>query len=141
MLLRNAPVGAMLPVTDIERAKQFYMEKLGLPSAGIPGPEGKGTAAFECGDRTVLYLYARETGTKADHTVAMWMVDDIEETVGDLSQKGVVFEQYDPRSRFPSFHCRRYSPRRQSLSCSSRSRRIYPLCVSCRAKVMIPLKW
>ncbi len=48
-----------------------------------------------CGHETNLILYRRDTPTKADHTAAGWMVDDIEEAVRDLRARGVVFEQYD----------------------------------------------
>ena len=50
---------------------------------------------FECGQGTRLYLYQRDTATKADHTVAGWEVENIEEVVEALRERGVVFEQYD----------------------------------------------
>lgn len=50
---------------------------------------------FACGEGTQLYLYQRDTATKADHTVAGWKVDNIEEVVQALRERGVVFEQYD----------------------------------------------
>ena len=93
-MLANAPVAAILPATDIGRAKRFYQEKLGLRSADMPGlPED--SAMFVCGGGTMLYLYERASGTKADHTVAGWMVEDIEKAVEELRETGVVFEQYD----------------------------------------------
>ena len=91
-MLRDAPIMAILPATDIERAKSFYRETLNLR----PLDFGVGDdAAFECGDGTRLYVYAKEGGTKAEHTVAGWLVEDVEETVEELRQKGVVFETYD----------------------------------------------
>jgi catechol 2,3-dioxygenase-like lactoylglutathione lyase family enzyme len=92
MLLRDAPVAAILPTTDIERAKRFYTETLGLQFADVDAPA---TIAFECGNGTMLVVYEREGGTNADHTVAGWMVDDVEKVVGELHEKGIVFEQYD----------------------------------------------
>jgi hypothetical protein len=38
--------------------------------------------------------YARNTGTKADHTVAEFAVDDVAEAVEALRNRGVVFERY-----------------------------------------------
>jgi predicted enzyme related to lactoylglutathione lyase len=84
---------AILAVVDVERAKTFYREKLGLRPSDMPVPAD--SALFEGGDGTWLYVYEREGGTKADHTVAGWLVDDVEETVEDLRARGVVFEQYD----------------------------------------------
>jgi len=92
MLLKNAPVAAILPAADMERAKEFYSQKLGLEIEPVDAP---GTISFRCGGETRLIVYHREEGTKAEHTVAGWLVDDVEETVEALSEKGVLFEQYD----------------------------------------------
>jgi predicted enzyme related to lactoylglutathione lyase len=86
-------MAAMLVATDIDRAKRFYSEKLGLRSPDIPVPED--AAAFVSDDGAVLYLYEREDGTKADHTQAGWMVEDLEQTMAELRERGIVFEQYD----------------------------------------------
>jgi catechol 2,3-dioxygenase-like lactoylglutathione lyase family enzyme len=91
-MLANSPVAAILPAVDLERAKKFYEEKLGLRPVDTPGPGG---AMFEGGQGTGLYLYQRDTATKADHTVAGWQVEKIEEVVQALRERGVVFEQYD----------------------------------------------
>jgi len=92
-MLGNAPMAAMLVATDIERAKKFYSETLGLQSSELPIPEDG--AAFVSGDGAMLYLYQRQNGTKADHTQAGWMVEDLEKSVTALQEKGVTFEQYD----------------------------------------------
>ena len=91
-MLANSPVAAILPAVDLERAKKFYAEKLGLEPIDTPVPGG---VVFESGDGTQLYLYERDSATKADHTVAGWKVDNIEEVVRALRKRGVVFEQYD----------------------------------------------
>jgi catechol 2,3-dioxygenase-like lactoylglutathione lyase family enzyme len=93
-MLADAPVSAILVAADIERAKKFYVEKLGLRSVEYPGSLGD-DAMFNSGDGTMLYLYEREGGSKAEHTVAGWRVDDIEKAVGELRERGVVFEHYD----------------------------------------------
>lgn len=92
-MLRDVPVMAILPAEDIDRARAFYAEKLGLRLADDPlvGDD----LLFEGGDGTKLYVYKKEGGTKADHTVAGWLVEDVEEAVNDLREKGVVFETYD----------------------------------------------
>lgn len=41
-----------------------------------------------------LYIYKRGA-TKADHTVAGFIVEDVEKEVKELKEKGVVFEEYD----------------------------------------------
>jgi predicted enzyme related to lactoylglutathione lyase len=92
-MLKDAPVAAILPASDISRARKFYSENLRLPFADMPVPEDG--AAFVCGDCTMLYLYERENGTRADHTAAGWLVEDVEKAVEELRGRGVVFEQYD----------------------------------------------
>jgi predicted enzyme related to lactoylglutathione lyase len=91
-MLADSPVGAVLPAVDLERAKKFYEQKLGLRASDASMP---GMLMFECGEGTEIMLYQRDTATKADHTVAGWQVDDIEATVQALRESGVVFEQYD----------------------------------------------
>jgi len=90
-MLANSRVAAILPAVDLARAKEFYEKKLGLLLVDTP----VAGAMFEGGQGTVLALYPRETPTKADHTVAGWVVDDIEAVVDALRKRGVVFEQYD----------------------------------------------
>jgi catechol 2,3-dioxygenase-like lactoylglutathione lyase family enzyme len=89
-MLQDFPVYPVLPVVDLERAKKFYTQTLGLSVA----KETEGGITFKAGDSTKLYVYKRGL-TKADHTVSTFMVLDIEKTVDDLIAKGVVFEQYD----------------------------------------------
>ncbi|HSW90255.1 MAG TPA: VOC family protein [Patescibacteria group bacterium] len=91
-MLSSVPVIAVLPATDLERAKMFYTQKLGLmiddtmsDANGFVAKAGMGTA---------LMVYKRPEPTKAEHTVAGFKVDNLEQEVADLKTKGVVFEQY-----------------------------------------------
>ncbi len=90
-MLTSSPVSASLPVVDLERAKKFYQDTLGLKLA-----EGnaKEFAMFECGNGTNLVLYPRAP-TKADHTVASFEVFNIELVVRGLEAKGVKFQDYE----------------------------------------------
>ena len=92
MLLANAPVCPVLPAEDIERAKKFYTEKLGL-TIEKEMPESR-DVVFACGGGTKLYMYQRAK-TKAEHTVASFMVDNLKQTMEELRAKGVKFEEYD----------------------------------------------
>jgi len=90
-MLSNPKVHPTLPVVNLERAKRFYEEKLGLkvvledPSPG---------ALLQAGDGSSLYIYQRAP-TKADHTVAGFEVEDVEDTVRELRDKSIVFEDVD----------------------------------------------
>ena len=91
-MLKNVPVAANLRAADLQRARKFYTEKLGLRALDAAEP---GAVAFEAGDDTMLYVYEREGSSAAGHTVARWIVDDIEKTVDNLRARGVSFEEYD----------------------------------------------
>ena len=87
-MLTNAPVHPTLPVVDLNRAKKFYEEKLGLKVVREDPSPG---AILQAGDGTFLYIFQRGA-TKADHTAASFTVEDVEATVKELKAKGVVFE-------------------------------------------------
>lgn len=92
MLLANAQVVPILPVEDVERAKKFYTQKLGLKLKGEN--KERGELYFHCGGGTELTMYKRAR-TVAEHTVAGFRVDDVEKTVEELRKEGVKFEDYD----------------------------------------------
>lgn len=94
-MLRSAPVTVMLPVVDVARARTFYETRLGL-QAGKLKPDGKFT--YTVGG-TEIALFPKPEGTKADHTAVSFRVEDINATIAQLKQRGVVFEDYD----FPDF--------------------------------------
>ena len=90
-MLDGNEVTAILPVKDMARARRFYEEQLGLVPQGFR-PDGK--FIYRCGG-TVLALFPREGGTKAEHTALSFRVADIEKEIRDLQARGVVFADYD----------------------------------------------
>ena len=88
-MLTNVPVHPTLPAVDLERAKKFYEEKLGLKVTRTDPSPG---ALLQAGEGTQLYIYQR-SATKADHTAASFTVADVEAIVKGLKAKGVVFEE------------------------------------------------
>ena len=96
MKLANARIDLTLPVVDLERAKKFYGETLGLKPLDLAGPElATEMAFFEAGEGGRVALYRRDDPTRADHTVASFRVNDVESTITSLNEQGVEFEQYD----------------------------------------------
>ena len=93
-MLNNAPVHPTLPVVDLDRAKKFYEDKLGLKVIREDPSPG---AVLQAGGGTNIYIYQR-AATKADHTAASFTVSDVEATVKELKAKGVVFEDIDTPS-------------------------------------------
>ena len=90
-MLRSGQVTVMLPVKDLARARRFYEQGLGLAPGGLK-PDGK--FVYRCGG-TVLALFPRPGGTKAEHTALSFRVDDIEKEIRELEARGVVFAEYD----------------------------------------------
>lgn len=91
-MLTAAPVTTILPVINLDRARKFYEEQLGLTPQGV-GPNGQ--FLFACGNGAVIALLPKESGTKAEHTAVSFEVEDIETEIKELSQQGVLFEDYD----------------------------------------------
>ncbi len=91
-MLANAPVTTILPVIDLNRARDFYERKLGMRPAGIR-PDGK--FVYNCARGAILALFPKPGGTKADHTAISFQVPDIYAAIRDLRGRGVVFEDYD----------------------------------------------
>ena len=89
-MLDTSNVATRLPAQDLERAKAFYAEKLGL----LPAEERPGGLRYRCGNGWFA-LFASSGAPSGDHTQMGWEVDDLEATVAELRRRGVVFEEYD----------------------------------------------
>ena len=78
-------------VDDLERAKKFYNETLGIKV--VDDPMALIELQFEGGNNVILY--PKPNHTPATFTVLNFPVNDIDETVDELTSKGVLFEQYE----------------------------------------------
>jgi catechol 2,3-dioxygenase-like lactoylglutathione lyase family enzyme len=91
-MLGARDVTATIAVRDIERARHFYEDTLGLTR--IPGEEAD-ALLFRSGSSTVLVYESRYAGSN-QATVLTWVVgDDLEKEAAALKAKGVVFGRYD----------------------------------------------
>lgn len=90
-VLKGTQITCMLPVKDLERARRFYGEQLGLEALGAK-PDGK--YVYRCGG-TELALFPKPEGTKAEHTAISFQVKDIVAAIRALEANGVVFADYD----------------------------------------------
>ena len=91
-MLTDAPVTTMLPVKDLQRARDFYENKLGLRPVG---ERSDGKFVYASGGGGLLALFPKEEGTKAEHTAISFQVSDIAGEIAELERRGVVFEDYD----------------------------------------------
>lgn len=89
-MLRHGKVAARIPVRDLERARSFYAEKLGLE----PVEERPGGLRYRCGSGEFA-LFESAGAASGTHTQMGWEVEDIDTTVRELRTRGVVFEEYD----------------------------------------------
>jgi predicted enzyme related to lactoylglutathione lyase len=90
-MLTNSPIYASLPAADLERAKRFYAEKLGLtPESELPGG-----LFYRCGKDSRFSVFPSEGEASGTHTQAIWLVEDVESEVAALKARGIVFEEYD----------------------------------------------
>ena len=90
-MLKAFPVYATAAATDLERARHWYEEKLGL----VPEREDPGGVWYRFAADTWLYLYATPSAGTAMNTIAGWTVTDIEAVMAGLRERGLAFEEYD----------------------------------------------
>ena len=86
---RNAV--ANLAVRDLDRARAFYTETLGLEQIDNEGDE---LVVLKSGD-SVLNVYRSDFAGTNEATAVTWAVDDIAAEVDSLKGKGIFFEHYD----------------------------------------------
>ena len=89
-MLEKAHVATRLPAKDLNRARRFYAEKLGLE----PVEERPGGLRYECGGG-IFALFQSAGSSSGTHTQMAWEVDDLATMVAALRARGVVFEDYD----------------------------------------------
>ena len=90
-MLGKADALPMIAVKDIDRARKFYEDTLGLETKEAMGGE---VLEVKSGD-TVINVYRSEYAGTNKATALTFDVDDIEAEVRELKDKGVFFEQYD----------------------------------------------
>lgn len=90
-MLGDSDAIATIPVKNIDVARKFYQDKLGL----MTGPSReKGVLTCKSGTSSVLVYESKYAGTN-EATAATWAVDDVDGAVDTLREKGVSFEHYD----------------------------------------------
>jgi catechol 2,3-dioxygenase-like lactoylglutathione lyase family enzyme len=98
MDLSDARLFASIPAHDIERAMRWYEEKLGLRPAMDLGVSGQ---LYQTGGVLWLIYQTPSAGT-GKHTLAGWVVPNIDDAMRDLRARGVVFEDYDMGDQGPT---------------------------------------
>lgn len=89
-MLAQGHVATRLPAQDLDRARRFYSEKLGLD----PIEERPGGLLYQCGNGYFALFQSAGTAS-GTHTQMGWEVTDLADIVTTLRSRGVVFEEYD----------------------------------------------
>jgi catechol 2,3-dioxygenase-like lactoylglutathione lyase family enzyme len=94
-MLGKAEIAAIVPVSDVEKAVEFYGGTLGLELQIRRDdlPENR-EAEFRAGDGS-LVVYESVAAGQSRGTVAGFRVEDLDSVVGGLRERGVAFEEYD----------------------------------------------
>jgi catechol 2,3-dioxygenase-like lactoylglutathione lyase family enzyme len=91
-MLGDKDAAANIAVKNLETAKKFYEDTLGLTQVGAEGQE---VIVFKSGNSTVYVYQSQYAGTN-QATAITWVVgEDIEDVVQALKAKGVTFEHYN----------------------------------------------
>jgi catechol 2,3-dioxygenase-like lactoylglutathione lyase family enzyme len=89
-VLKDGRVATRLPAQDLDRARRFYSQRLGLE----PSEERDGGLLYRCAGGEFA-LFDSAGGSAGTFTQMAWDVDDIEATVAEMKARGVVFEEVD----------------------------------------------
>jgi catechol 2,3-dioxygenase-like lactoylglutathione lyase family enzyme len=91
-MLSDSKAFSGFAVDDLEQARAFYADTLGLKVSDIDG--GPLITLHLAGDRPTL-IYAKPDHTPASYTILNFPVDDIDRAVDELTARGVRFERYE----------------------------------------------
>lgn len=91
-MLANSSAYSGFSVDDLDAARRFYEETLGLRTSAL-GMDG--LMRLELGGGGFVLVYAKDDHTPASFTVLNFPVPDVEKAVDELTARGVRFERYE----------------------------------------------
>jgi predicted enzyme related to lactoylglutathione lyase len=92
-VLADSPAFSGFSVDDLEAARRFYAEVLGLSTSD---PAMNGVVQLHLGGGQHVLVYAKGPGhTPATFTVLNFPVPDVEKAVDALTERGVEFLRYE----------------------------------------------
>ena len=91
MTLQGRRLLTTIPAIDLERARKWYADKLGLTPVAEPAGAFLYRGAVDHG----FLLFSSSTAGNSDHQVAARLVDNLEAEVGEMRSRGVEFLEYD----------------------------------------------
>jgi catechol 2,3-dioxygenase-like lactoylglutathione lyase family enzyme len=89
-MFTNTKAFSGFAVDDVDRARAFYEDTLGLKTS-----EEMGNLTLHIADDRPTLVYPRPGHTPAEYTILNFPVEDIEAAVDELTARGVEFERYE----------------------------------------------
>lgn len=100
-MLKDKSSSAIVAVRDIERARDFYKDVLGLDLVGDSMGE---VLMFKTGATSLVVYRSEYAGTNKANAVVWGVDDEIDAITARLKEKGVTFEHYDGMKREGDIH-------------------------------------
>jgi catechol 2,3-dioxygenase-like lactoylglutathione lyase family enzyme len=91
-MLDKAEIIAVLPAADLQRARGFYQDKLGLSA---PEETADGGLMYRAPGGSRFLVYETGNAGTAKNTAMCWETDDLDAVMSELRGRGVTFEDYD----------------------------------------------
>jgi len=93
-MLEDRLIHTALPAIDLECARRFYAEKLGL-TPETESPDMRDGLFYRCGGGTRFLVFPSPNAACGAHAKMNWRTKDIGAEVAALKARGVLFEEYD----------------------------------------------
>jgi catechol 2,3-dioxygenase-like lactoylglutathione lyase family enzyme len=91
-VFKNNQAFSGFSVDDLQKAKQFYSETLGMEAKEL---QPMGILEIKIANGSRVLIYPKPDHVPATYTVLNFPVKNIDEAVDALTQKGIRFEHYD----------------------------------------------
>jgi predicted enzyme related to lactoylglutathione lyase len=91
-MLGNSKAFSGFAVDDLERAREFYGEKLGIETELLEPP---GLLTLHLGGGNDVFVYPKPDFVPATYTILNFPVEDAEAAVDELAGRGIEFERYE----------------------------------------------
>ncbi len=89
-MFKNTKAFSGFSVNDLQKAKEFYSETLGLEVS-----ESRGLATLHLAGGTSVLIYSKPNHVPATFTILNFSVGNTEKAVDQLAKRGVRFERYE----------------------------------------------
>jgi predicted enzyme related to lactoylglutathione lyase len=91
-MLKNSKAFSSFAVRDLDAARKFYSQTLGVDVSDVPGMQGLMQLNLSAGVK--IFVYPKPDHVPATFTVLNFPVDNVERAVDALVERGVRFEIY-----------------------------------------------